>query len=53
MELNGKIINFLGDSITEGTGVSDLENRYDNRLKRMCNLKEVHNYGIGGPRLAH
>lgn len=53
MELNGKIINFLGDSITEGTGVSDLENRYDNRLKRMCNLKEVHNYGIGGTRLAH
>lgn len=53
MELKGKVIDFLGDSITEGTGVSDLANRYDNRLKRMCELKETHNYGIGGTRLAH
>ena len=31
MELKGKTINFLGDSITEGVGVSDIQNnRYDN-----------------------
>ena len=54
MELKGKIINFLGDSITEGAGVSNISgNRYDNRLKIMYELKEVYNYGIGGSRLAH
>ncbi len=54
MELKGKIIDFLGDSITEGVGVSDCENnRFDNRLKKMCDLKAVYNYGVGGTRLAH
>lgn len=54
MKLEGKIIVFLGDSITEGWGVEDIENnRYDNRMKKMCNLKAVYNYGIGGTRLAH
>ncbi len=54
MELKGKVIDFLGDSITEGVGVTDrANNRFDNRLKKMCELKEVHNYGIGGTRLAH
>ena len=54
MELKGKIINFLGDSITEGAGVSNhAENRYDNRLKKMYELEAVNNYGIGGSRLAH
>lgn len=54
MELNNKIISFLGDSITEGVGVVDIENnRYDMRLKKMYNLKEVYNYGIGGTRIAH
>ena len=54
MELKGKIIDFLGDSITEGTGVEDRENnRYDNILKRKYDLKAVYNYGIGGSRLAH
>ena len=53
MELKGKIIDFLGDSITEGAGVSNLENRYDNRLAKMCDLKAVYNYGIGGTRIAH
>lgn len=28
MELKDKIINFLGDSITEGVGVADPENIY-------------------------
>ena len=42
MELQGKIIHFLGDSITEGAGVADIvNNRYDNRLKKMCALSAV------------
>lgn len=53
MNLNGKTIDFLGDSITEGVGVEDLNNRYDNRLKAMLNLKEAYNYGVSGTRLAH
>lgn len=53
MELKGKKIAFLGDSITEGSGVVDLTNRYDNRLFRMCELAETFNYGIGGTRFAH
>lgn len=54
MELMGKTVEFLGDSITEGVGVADIENcRYDNRLKKMLGLGQVHNYGIGGTRLAH
>ena len=54
MELKGKIIDFIGDSITEGVGVTDkANNRYDNRLCRDYELKAVYNYGIGGTRLAH
>ncbi|MBR2449784.1 MAG: SGNH/GDSL hydrolase family protein [Clostridia bacterium] len=54
MTLEGKIIDFLGDSITEGVGVADRENnRYDNVLKKTCNLKATYNYGIGGTRFAH
>ena len=54
MELKGKIINFLGDSITEGVGVEDTaSNRYDNIICREHALKSVNNYGIGGTRLAH
>ena len=53
MQLKGKIIYFLGDSITEGQGVADLNNRYDNVIKRNYELKEVYNYGIGGTRIAH
>ncbi len=54
MELKGKIIDFLGDSITEGVGVTDrVNNRYDNVLKKNCGLAATYNYGIGGTRLAH
>ena len=54
MELKGKIIDFLGDSITEGVGVSDIENcRYDNIIHRSFELAAHYNYGIGGTRLAH
>ena len=54
MELKGKRIAFLGDSITEGTGVTDIDNcRYDNRIARKYGLEAVFNYGIGGTRFAH
>ncbi|MBQ7335170.1 MAG: SGNH/GDSL hydrolase family protein [Clostridia bacterium] len=54
MKLEGKIIDFLGDSITEGVGVKDIaNNRYDHILEKECGLKAVYNYGIGGTRLAH
>lgn len=54
MEIKGKKIAFLGDSITEGVGVTDIKNnRYDNVMKREYGLSEVYNYGIGGSRLAH
>jgi len=54
MVLQNKIIDFLGDSITEGVGVTNREeNRYDNVLKKLCGLRAVYNYGIGGTRLAH
>jgi lysophospholipase L1-like esterase len=52
MELEGKVINFLGDSITEGARVSDPENIYVNRLKLMLGLTAANNYGIGGSRIA-
>ena len=53
MELYGKKVNFLGDSITEGVGVSDIPNcRYDNRLRARFSLT-TNNYGIGGTRFAH
>jgi len=54
MELKGKIIDFIGDSITEGVGVTDIANcRYDNRICRDYGLLRTYNYGIGGTRLAH
>lgn len=53
MEIKNKIISFLGDSLTEGHGVADLNNRYDNVLLCKGELKEVCNYGIGGTRLAY
>ena len=54
MNIQGYKVNFLGDSITEGTGVTDRVNcRFDNRLAVMCQLSATNNYGIGGTRLAH
>ncbi|MBO5883719.1 MAG: SGNH/GDSL hydrolase family protein [Clostridia bacterium] len=53
MELKGKKVVFLGDSITEGVGVSNLENRYDNRLKKMLSLGEAVNFGLSGTRFAY
>lgn len=52
MELKGKKINFLGDSITEGCGASAPEKCYVELLKEKYHLKEARNYGIGGTRIA-
>ncbi len=52
MDLRGKKINFLGDSITEGHGVDRIENTYPEVLRRMEGLAEARNYGISGTRIA-
>lgn len=52
MELKGKKINFLGDSITEGVGCSDSKTVYHQVMKEKHGLCEARNYGIGGTRLA-
>ena len=52
MELKGKSIVFLGDSITAGVGASCIENRYSDVLVRIAELGENYNYGISGTRIA-
>ena len=52
MELQGKKINFIGDSITEGHRVENPENIFSNILKRELGLAEARNYGVGGSRVA-
>ena len=52
MDIRNKKINFLGDSITEGCGVSCPEHIYLNRMKAQVPLAEARNYGIGGTRIA-
>jgi len=52
MELRDKIINFLGDSITEGCGTSDQSARFSALIESRCGLKRANNYGIGGTRIA-
>ena len=51
MDLKGKKIAFLGDSITEGCGVSDINNVFWNRIARQTGA-ECYGYGIGGTRIA-
>ena len=54
MNTNGFTVNFLGDSITEGAGITDFANRrYDNLSAQLLDFSKVNNYGIGGTRLAH
>ena len=53
MELANKIINFLGDSITEGIGASNHDHCYVEVLRRTYGLAEARNYGISGTRIAH
>ena len=52
MNLQGKIINVLGDSITQGVGVSAPEHIYENVLGRLVGAREVRNYGISATRFA-
>lgn len=52
MQLQGAVINFLGDSITEGVGASSPERVYHAVLQANAGLKLARNYGISGTRLA-
>ena len=52
MDLNNKKVLFLGDSITEGCGASDLENCYVSLFKKAYPNAKIFNYGIGGTRIA-
>lgn len=52
MELKGKSIVFLGDSITQGVGVSETEKRYTDVLVRLAGLGKNYNYGFSGTRIA-
>ena len=51
MELKGTAINFLGDSITEGSGTSGLGKKFTDVLAREYEIIAF-NYGIGGTRIA-
>ena len=53
MELKGLIVNFLGDSITQGVGTTPPDGIYLNMLKKEKGLKEIRNYGISGTRFAY
>lgn len=52
MELKGAKINFLGDSITEGVGLSDNNRHFFDILKERTGLAAARNYGISGTRIA-
>ena len=52
MEIKGKKINFLGDSITEGVGVSAPDKKYVEVFARKFEPALVRNYGISGTRFA-
>lgn len=51
MEIKGLTINFLGDSITEGKGVLDPQNRFVDRITAEAGCI-CRNYGVGGTRIA-
>lgn len=52
MVLQGKKINFLGDSITEGHGTTAPDKTFHQIIKERYSLKQARNYGIGGTRFA-
>lgn len=52
MQIKNKKINFLGDSITEGVGVSAPEFKYVEVFARKFEPLLVRNYGISGTRFA-
>lgn len=52
MQLKNKTILFLGDSITEGIGVSETSKRFSDLIAKQAGAKSV-NYGVSGSRIAH
>lgn len=52
MKLEGIKANFLGDSITFGSGTSSPEAIFHAVLKKNAGLADARNYGIGGTRIA-
>ena len=52
MELTGKKVWFLGDSITQGVGTSCEEAHFPEVLKKNAKLGTIKNYGISGTRIA-
>lgn len=52
MNLQNKIICALGDSITEGVGVSAPDMAWEMILGRLVGARTVHNYGVSGTRFA-
>ena len=52
MKLENLKINFLGDSITFGYGVSSQDETFHQIIKREYGLKEAYNCGISGTRIA-
>ena len=52
MELKNIKANFLGDSITEGVGVSSPDRVFHALLKEKYGFSEARNYGKGGTRIA-
>ncbi len=53
MELKGKKLNVIGDSITEGVGTSSSDKIYINILAKKCDLACARNYGISGTKIVH
>ena len=53
MKLEGAKINFLGDSITAGSGTSGPSHYFVHLIQQRYGLAEARNYGIGGTRIAH
>lgn len=52
MKLQNLKVNFLGDSITEGVGVSDVSKCYHQIIAKKYGISEARNYGISGTRFA-
>ncbi|MBQ8525008.1 MAG: SGNH/GDSL hydrolase family protein [Clostridia bacterium] len=52
MELKGKKVNFLGDSITEGVGTSCEAAMFPNIIAKEAELAVARNYGVSGSRIA-
>ncbi len=52
MELKGKKVCFLGDSITEGSGASNAKYCFVSQFEKLAKLKKAYNFGIGGTRIA-